>query len=172
MSGGSAPSLLGFRVGPVRAALPLALVREIIERPVVVRVPGALPHVGGVILRQGVAVPVYDLGRFAPLWQGRPDDTAGAPEERRHLIVCDWGDSLVAILAGGVDLLQAGDAGPADDAGPSESLRREFVGGMMRHGDSIVALLDPVRLFASLGVPAAPGGDAGEGDGEEDPARR
>jgi chemotaxis signal transduction protein len=184
LSGGSSPSLLHFRVGSVQAALPLGLVREILEGPGVVRVPGTLPQVCGVILRQGVAVPVYDLTRFASLWKGRPEETTGAPGERRHLIVCDWGDSLVAILADGVDLLEpdgvspadgrppADEAIPEDVPGPPERLRPEFVGSMMRRGDEIVAVLDPVRLFASLGVPAAPGGDAEEGDGEKDPARR
>ena len=68
MRGAGAGARLAFRVGAARAALPLAVVREVVQEPSVVAVPGSHPHVAGVALHRGLALPVYDLARFPPLW--------------------------------------------------------------------------------------------------------
>ena len=101
--------LIGFHVGGAGAALPLALVREVTDRPRVVRVPGTHPFVSGVALRGGVALPVYDLRRFESLWSGR-DRTGplGWSADADRLIVCDWGEIPLGLLGAGVDLVVEG----------------------------------------------------------------
>lgn len=154
MSAGAASRLLGFRTGSQAWAMPLALVRKVVTCPPVVRVPGSRPEVAGVALLQGVALPVYDLPS---------GDSSGAPpraigqadsgEGDRHLIVCAWGDALLGLVGRDVDLLPYG-------------------GERDIEADAGVTVLDPAKLFASLGVPEDPAGDAMEGDGEKDPAGR
>ncbi len=164
---------LSFRIGGSRAALPLGLVREVLERPAIVPVPGSHPHVAGVTLRGGVAVPVYDLLRFDPLWpspRGGPTDEE--PEVWSHLIVCGFGEVLAGLLGEQADLIGGASAsGTGGSPGPA-GMREEFVSGLVRSGADELALLDPARLFASLGVPAEVARSVMEGEGEEDPAGR
>ncbi len=154
MTGGPARGLIAFRVGATRAALPLACVREVVQNPGVVPVPGSHPHVAGVALNRGVALPVYDLLEFAPFWSSpaigeRPGGRPAPP----HLIVCGFGEVLLGVLGDQVDLLE--DHAPLDDpASDPGRVRREYLSGLLRSGGEVVALLDPERLFPSLGVPA------------------
>ena len=159
--------LIGFQLGGAGAALPLAIVREVTERPRVVRVPGTHPFVSGVALRGGVALPVYDLRRFESLWSGRErSGPLGWSADADRLIVCDWGEIALGLLGGCVDLVE--------DGGEEEEEMRcgmsgDFVKRVLRvHGETI-ALLDTDRLFASLGVPAAEPRGRRE-TGEDDPA--
>jgi chemotaxis signal transduction protein len=171
VSGRGGSPLLAFRIGTTRAALPLGLVREVIESPRIVRVPGSHPHVAGVALNRGVALPVYDLRRFTPLWCGPEGTRAGSDHEGgSHLIVCGFEEILLGVLAEQVDLVEA--AGAAENLEAGE-VRAEYLNGLLMSGGEAVALLDPARLFPSLGVPAErSGGPPGEDAGEEDPAGR
>ncbi len=159
--------LIGFHLGGAGAALPLALVREVTDRPRVVRVPGTHPFVSGVALRRGVALPVYDLRRFESLWSGRDHPAPlGRSAEADRLIVCDWGEIPLGLLVGGVDLVVEGGE---EEEGMRCVMSGDFVKRVLRvHGETI-ALLDTDRLFASLGVPAAEPRGRGE-TGEDDPA--
>ncbi len=165
--------MLSFHVGEPRAALPLAVIRGVLERPAIAPVPGSHPHVAGVTLTRGVAVPVYDLTKFAPLW-ARPERVAvGAGADGwPHLIICEFGEVLVGLLAERADLLGtiAEEPGPPPDA--HGGIRGEYLGGLLRSGSEVIALLDPERLFPSLGVPTEGIHSAGEGDREDDPAGR
>jgi two-component system chemotaxis response regulator CheV len=157
--------LVEFRIGPARAALSLPIVREVIARPVIVPVPGSHPHVAGVVMSRGVAVPVYDLRRHSPLWDaGEPRPVTGegaAAEEPTNLIVCVWSELLLGLLAGPVDLLDEAETAPEAAPG-SAAVGGDCVRELLRGGDGVVALLDPSRLFPSLGVP-----QEGEGSGRQ-----
>jgi chemotaxis signal transduction protein len=164
--------LLSFRIGTAPAALPLGLIREVIASPSLVPVPGSRDHVAGVALHYGVAVPVYDLERFDPLWcpEGSPRKTSDPAEEAPHLIVCAWGEALIGLLGGNIDLLESSETG-ATEAAFASNLRSEYLSGSLRSGEEVVAVFDAARLFSSLGVPAEVGG-AREDAGEEDSSRR
>lgn len=167
--------LNSFRVGGAEAALPLGVVREVVARPPLVRVPGSHSFVSGVALHGGVALPVYDLRQFGPFWSGpRPAPEGGLAAPGEHLIVCDWGEARLALLGERVDLLEPDGTDPAGRAGPDRrcAVSREFVSDVVRRDDEPVVLLDPDRLFASLGVPAAGPPGAMEEAGEDDPAGR
>jgi chemotaxis signal transduction protein len=156
---GRDPRLVAFRIGDHRAALPLASVREVIAAPSVVPVPGALRHVAGVALSRGVAIPVYDLRRFEPLWSAGAAGRPAEATEGASLIVCGWGETLLGLLGEAVDLLEtAGRAGEGETV-----LSADYVSGLLQGGDGIVALLDPSRLFASLGVPEDGAGGGHQG---------
>ena len=167
--------LISFRVGGAEAALPLGIVREVTARPLITRVPGSHPFVTGIALHGGVALPVYDLVRLAPLWSGpRLVPADGPAGNAEHVIVCDWGEARLGLLGDRVDLLEAEWSENAPDGAQDSRCRMsaEYVSEVLRRGDEAIILLDPGRLFASLGVPAAEPPDAREGGSEDDPARR
>jgi purine-binding chemotaxis protein CheW len=172
VSEGADVRLIGFRVGTAGAALPLRIVREVTERPRVVRVPGSHSFVSGVALHGGVALPVYDLRRFDPLWSDPGSRTPAADAvEAGHLIVCDWGEVALGLLGDRVDLVEeAGtEADPADGVETPCGMSDAYVKRVLRRGGEAIVLLDTDRLFASLGVPAAePRGRRRAG--EDDPA--
>jgi len=155
--------LIGFHLGDAAAAVPLGIVREVIERPRIARVPGAHPFVSGVALREGVALPVYDLGRLEALWSD-PDRGAASCRGADQLIVCDWGEFGLGLLGGRVDLVEETDGAPevADREEPRSGLSGEFVRHVLRFRGRTMAVLDTDRLFASLGVPAAAPGKEGD----------
>ena len=158
MSDSADVRLIGFRVGSAGAALPLGIVREVTERPRVVRVPGSHAFVSGVALHGGVALPVYDLNRFDPLWSGqRPLAPPGPVAEGGHLIVCDWGEVALGLLGDRVDLVEetGTDAGRADGAAAPCRVSDAYVKRVLHRDGETIVLLDTDRLFASLGVPAA-----------------
>ena len=170
---GTAPVWLRFRVGAAGAALPLGLVREIMRCPPIVPVPGSHPQVAGVVLSGGMALPVYDLVRFDPLWSRPNRARRETSAEPAHLIVCRWGEILVGVLGDQVDLLAGPEQGESSEAfeGPGE-LRGEFVSGVLRCQGEMVSLIDPAALFASLGVPAELNTNRHGGTREEDLAGR
>ncbi|HXU10537.1 MAG TPA: chemotaxis protein CheW [Candidatus Binatia bacterium] len=173
MSGPDASWLIRFHVGGAEAALPLRVVREVVARPTVVPVPGSHSFVSGVALLGGVALPVYDLRAFRPFWSAAVPDRGGPTgEEGEHLIVCDWGEARLGLLGDRVDLLeQCGQGAGLEDATEDRcAVSRAFVRDVVRRDEEAVVLLDPVTLFASLGVPAAGPPRAMEGAGEDDPA--
>lgn len=173
MSAPDARWLIRFNVGGAEAALPLGVVREVVARPPVVPVPGSHSFVSGVALLGGVALPVYDLRRFGPFWSAANPVRGGpAGEAAEHLIVCDWGEARLGLLGDRVDLLeQNGHGAVREEAREGRcAVSREFVRDVVCRAEASVVLLDPVRLFASLGVPAAGPPRAMEGAGEDDPA--
>ncbi len=172
MSAATDGPLLAFEVGAVRAALPLRLVREVVDCPPIVPVPGSHPHVAGVTLSGGIAVPVYDLRRFPTFWEARSAAASmGRAGQPRHLIVVGYGEVLVALLGAQADLVDRLEPDLSEAAGEG-AIRREFIRGMLKSGALSIALLDSERLFASLGVPADGFRSAREDEGEEDPAGR
>lgn len=174
MSGPDRPRLLGFRIGDAAAALPLAIVREVLPRPAIVEVPGGRPALAGVALAHGIALPVYDLRRILAPGAASSAVAGGGAE---HVIVCNWGEVSVGVLGSGPDLLE-GDPEPwvpGPDAGGTAGSPEAagFAAGRLRRKDGeVVTILDATRVFASLGVPVDGSPAAGEGEGEDDPAGR
>ena len=164
------PRLIGFRVGSAGAALPIGIVREVTERPRVVRVPGSHEFVSGVALHGGVALPVYDLRRFEPLWS-RPRPDAPQSVTGGHLIICDWGEVSLGVLGDGVDLVEGAvpEASPGESPSAPYGMSEAYVKRVLRRDGEAIVLLDTDRLFASLGVPAAEP-RARRRAGEDDPA--
>jgi chemotaxis signal transduction protein len=106
-----------------------------------------------VTLHRGLALPVYDLERLPALWAEAPGAGARESGEAPHVVVCGYGEVLVGLRAGAPDLIGAPDPLRGAPAGPVEAVRADFVSEVRRDGSELVAILDPSRLFASLGVP-------------------
>lgn len=174
MSGPGPEALLSFRLAGAVVALPLGVVREVMDRPRVVPVPECHAHVAGVTLAHGLAVPVYDLRRFGPLWTAPPPADGTAPAS---LIVCAWGEVLIGLLGREVDVIDRRTVRdiPGREAaqeGPEAPLHSGYARSIAHDGRGQVMVLDAARLFASLGVPDPRVREAGEEDGEENPAGR
>lgn len=165
MSATGAGGLLTFRLAEAGVALPIAVVREVMDRPRVVAVPDSHAYVAGVTMAHGLAVPVYDLCRFEPLWSSPPP---GNGTTAASLIICEWGEMLIGLLGRDVDVIdpRAGRAedGPVPDPeGPDSQVRSGYARGVAHDGRGRVQVLDATRLFASLGVPDPEVPDAGGG---------
>jgi chemotaxis signal transduction protein len=79
-------------VGQRRWALPLEVIREVVESPTLLAVPGARTEVRGVFMRAGVLVPVYDLV---------PAEAAA------FVLVVDWADLRNGLRVAEPDALTA-----------------------------------------------------------------
>ncbi|ROR34174.1 chemotaxis protein CheW [Inmirania thermothiophila] len=82
---------LGFRLGALRLAAPLAEVAEILEPPRLTRVPHTKPWLLGVGNVRGTLLPVVDL-------HGLLYDTPTPPGPRRRVIAAEHGDLRAGLL--------------------------------------------------------------------------
>jgi purine-binding chemotaxis protein CheW len=148
-------SLVGFLVGEVRYALPIARVKEIANPIPIVMLPHAPPAVVGVADYRGEVVPVVDLrARFglAPV----------APTRKTKWVVVDVAGRTVALVVdavtevfgtGGQELRPAPSLGGGDDA--------RGISGVTSYG-GLVFVLDTHRL-RELTEPLAAAGRIGPG---------
>ena len=138
-------NLVGFSVGDVRYALPIAAIREVVNPLTVVDLPDAPQEVRGVANYRGDVVPVVDLRvrfRLAPLEETR----------RTKWVLIDIGGRLVALVVdtvSGVFGAQA-DLRPAPVLGGGEDARG--IAGVTMHDEEMVFVLDTAR-FAVLTEP-------------------
>lgn len=149
---------LTFRLGEETFAMPILMIKEILEYPEMTNVPMMAACVRGVLNLRGRVVPVVDLAvRF-----GRP---ASAPTRRSCVVILevttDEEQIDVGILVDGVN--QVIDI-PAADIEPPPSfgarLRTDFIRGMGKVNGNFVVILDSSTVLsideiAALGTPEA-----------------
>jgi purine-binding chemotaxis protein CheW len=149
-------SLVGFVVGEVRYAVPIARVREICNPLSVVALPRAPHAVVGVADYRGDVVPVVDLRlRF-----GLPSAPATRRtkwiilelRERSLALVVDWVTEVFG--TGGAELRPAPPLGGGDDV--------RGIAGVTNLGDELVFVLEPMR-FSDLIAPMLAQGALGPG---------
>jgi purine-binding chemotaxis protein CheW len=145
--------LLVFRVGAERFGVRLAAVREIIDSPVVRRLPDAAPSLIGVATVRGELIPLYDA-RVVLEVEENDGQTAGAAllfsaEDRRIALAID--DVFDPVLVEEEELRPMPGAGAAD----------VIIRGLVRRGGDLVAVLDEaVLLDTMLAVAGGNGGEA------------
>ncbi len=131
-------------------AVPVELVREILDMRQPFRIPEAPAHLVGLIDVRGQAVPVIDLR----LKLGLPPRDAGADTRILVLDVPVEGRSLslglIADRVFEVTALDAGSIGPPPDIGTT--WRCDYIEGIGRRGDSFVVIFDLSRLLSSEDV--------------------
>jgi len=151
-------SLVGFVVGEVAYAIPIAQVREIVNPLVVTPLPHAPPAVVGVADHRGEVVPIVELrSRFG---------LARAPEPRRSkwILVDVQGRPVGLIVDSVTDVFGTGGAQlqPAPELGSGDDLRGIL--GVTTYEGRLTFVLDVTR-FDALVRPldlrmAAAGGEA------------
>lgn len=146
---------LTFRLGDETFAMPILMIKEILEYPEMTNVPMMAPCVRGVLNLRGRVVPVVDLAvRF-----GRP---ASKPTRRTCVVILEVQTEEeqldIGIIVDGVN--QVIDI-PASDIEPPPSfgarLRTDFIRGMGKVNGGFVVILDgstvlSIHEIAALGL--------------------
>ncbi|MFO0566965.1 MAG: chemotaxis protein CheW [Polyangiaceae bacterium] len=150
-------SLVGFTVGDVHYAVPIAQVREIVNPLPLTALPHSPVAVAGVANHRGVVIPVVDLrARF---------ELPRVEEQRRaKWILVDVEERTVGLMVDGVtEVFGTGgaDLGPAPNLGGGDDVRGII--GVLSHDGHMVFVLD-VGRFEALCAPLAEKGLLGTGD--------
>jgi purine-binding chemotaxis protein CheW len=144
-------SLVGFVVGDVRYAVPIASVREIVNPLPLTPLPHSPHAIAGVADHRGEVIPVVDLRtRF-----GLPPAT---DRRRAKWILVDVENRAVGLAVDGVtEVFGTGGAElkPAPALGGGDDLRG--IVGVTTHDEALVFVLDVAR-FDSLVAPLAAAG--------------
>jgi chemotaxis signal transduction protein len=136
--------LLTFRCGDRRLALPLAGAREILGKTEVVPLPECRPGLRGIIVREGVAVPVVDL----PALVGE----SPAPGDG-ELVIVEARELRLALVAEDTGTGTGGEE-PGEREAPPEGWG--FLRGRITVAGRPVWMLDPDRLAGALGAGREP----------------
>lgn len=149
-------NLVGFVVGDVRYAVPIAAVKEIANPLEVVALPHAPHAVAGVADYRGVVVPVVDLRTRFGL-------TAAPNTRKTKWLVVDVGGRSIALIVDAVtDVFGTGGAElrPAPSLGGGDDVRG--IAGVTTHGRELVFVLDTSKL-RDVTEPLARAGRIGAG---------
>jgi chemotaxis-related protein WspB len=133
---------LTFRVGGRNLALPIERTREVLSGVDILSLPGTRPAFRGILLRDGVAVPVVDLSAVA----GDPPSELREPAE---VVIVDAEEIRLALLA------EAASARPlAAQLGTGEAcpVGWTFLDGSIEAEGVSAWLLDPDALARTLGA--------------------
>ena len=141
--------LLVFRVGAERFGVVLSAVREVVDSPMVNRVPDAAPSLLGVAMVRGELVPLYDARVLLDV--GQAGGTPGAAllfrvDDRRIALAID--DVFDPVLVEEHELRPMPGAGAAD----------AIIRGLMRRGGDLIAVLDESALIDTM-LAAGVGGE-------------
>ena len=139
-------SLVGFRVGDVSYAVPIGMVREIINPVPLTALPHPPPAVAGVADHRGEVVPVINLrARFG---LGRPT------EQRREkwILIAVEGRTVGIVVDQVTDVFGTGgeELRPPPELGDGDS--RRGLAGVTNHDGELVFVLD-VERFGDLTAP-------------------
>lgn len=135
--------LVTFGVGDGWYAMDVTHVERVLRREGVQSIPGMPPWMEGVVEHHGRIVPVISLRlRFGI-------DAVERPATSR-LLVLSLGEDLLAVSVDRVLDVRA--VAPTDVTPPPRLLQGmvgAYLGGMVRHGDAMVLVLDVDRLFGA-----------------------
>lgn len=125
-----------FSVAEVEYALPAAVVSQLESFQGATRVPGAAPHVAGIIQIRGQVIPVLDLRKVF----GHPPT---APTLDTRVIVTELGDRQVALIVDrGREVLRIDTSSVQTTPGLVDEKSRGLVGGLVQLGQRLIMLLD------------------------------
>ena len=147
--------LLVFRVGAERFGVVLSAVREVVDSPMVNRVPDAAPSLLGVAMVRGELVSLYDARVILDLGQAGDASGGGAA-------LLFWADDRRIALA--IDdvfdpvLVDEHEVRPMPGAGAADAIIR----GLVRRGGDLIAVLDAGALVDTMLVAASGTGVGGK----------
>jgi purine-binding chemotaxis protein CheW len=136
-----------FKLGQELFAINVAQVREVLEVPLITKVPSAPPYVRGVVNVRGQATPVVDFR----LKFGLPGI---ADTVHTRIIVMELElDGEATVLSGIADSVhEVIELEPASIEPPPRIAMRwrtDFIQGMGRRGDEFIIILDVNAVFSS-----------------------
>lgn len=137
---------LSFRVRDARYALPIDLVREIIEYGQVTTVPMMPPFIHGVINLRGNVVPVMDLA-------ARFGQDLSVPNKRTCIVIIeldlDEQHQRIGLVVDAVDAVLDIEADQVEQAPPfGAGIRTDFIAGMARDERGFTIILDVRRVLS------------------------
>jgi len=137
---------LSFRVRKARYALPIELVREIIEYGQITTVPMMPSFIHGVINLRGNVVPVLDLA-------ARFGFELTEPGKRTCIVIIelplDEQAQRIGLVVDAVDAVLDIDMGEVEPAPPfGAGLRTDFISGMARDERGFTIILDVRRVLS------------------------
>jgi len=137
---------LSFRVRQARYALPIELVREIIEYGQITTVPMMPSFIHGVINLRGNVVPVLDLA-------ARFGFDLTVPGKRTCIVIIeltlDEQAQRIGLVVDAVDAVLDIEASNVEQAPPfGAGLRTDFIAGMARGEDGFTIILDVRRVLS------------------------
>jgi purine-binding chemotaxis protein CheW len=136
-----------FKLGDELFAINVAQVREVLEIPLITRVPTAPKYMRGVVNVRGQSIPVVNLRtRF-----GLPP---GTETLQSRIIVMELElDGEVAVLGGMADSVHEVIELEPENINPPPRIamrwRSEFIQGMGKRGDDFIIILDFNAVFSS-----------------------
>lgn len=138
---------LSFRVRQARYALPIELVREIIEYGKITTVPMMPPFIHGVINLRGNVVPVLDLA-------ARFGFELSVPNKRTCIVIIELNldeeqQQRIGLVVDAVDAVLDIEAGNVEQAPPfGAGIRTDFIAGMARDERGFTIILDVRRVLS------------------------
>ncbi len=126
--------LLLFQAGGRTFAVPAEDVREVVPFRRPTRLPGAPPHVLGIVNLRGTVVTVIDLARRLGL--------ADIPTENRCIVLMNRGNRPVGLMVDGVRDVIVADEGMIEQSREGGGSLSELATGIVRLDDEMILLLD------------------------------
>ncbi|MFV3404235.1 MULTISPECIES: chemotaxis protein CheW [Pseudomonas] len=151
---------LSFRVRQAGYALPIDLVREIIEYAEVTRVPMMPDYIHGVINLRGNVVPVLDLAARFGLTRTEPGNRTCIVITELHL---EEASQRLGLVVDAVDAVH--DIDPREVLPPppfGAQIRADFIAGMAQQDQRFLIILNLLQVLSTqdlLNLAQARGGD-------------
>lgn len=116
-------------------------VLEVLRCPPLAQLPGAHPHVKGVVDLRGRVVPVIDLAKAI-------DCEAGAARPAQHLIVAEFNRSVQAFLVSQVERIVHLDVGTLQT--PPGASSDGYLTAVARIGNQLIEIIDVEKVLAEI----------------------
>lgn len=134
--------IVGFRVGQETFGVPIGSVQEILRPLPVTPVPGAPPHVEGVINLRGRIISVVDLRKRC----GAPAE----PQRRNRIVVAETGGRSIGLMVDSAsEVLRIAENSIEPPASVFGQAEPGFVTGVAKLANRLVILVDIAKLLAS-----------------------
>jgi purine-binding chemotaxis protein CheW len=142
-----AAQYITFKLGQEMFAINVAQVREVLELPLITKVPSAPEYMRGVVNVRGKAIPVVDLRLKFGL-------ARGTDNVHTRVVVMELGIDGESIVVGGIadSVHEVIELEPSQiEPPPSLAMRwrTDLILGMGRRGDEFIIILDIGAVFSS-----------------------
>ena len=132
---------IGFKLGSMEYTIPILKVREIINTPVITRMPQAPVYIEGVTNLRGSIIVIVSLRALLNINGSQDEGTSG------KIIVVSSGKITFGVLVDGITGVVEVDDSAVEHPERFFSERMEQIKGVARINDKLLVLLDPRKLI-------------------------